>query len=111
MNNSNRICRECAEPFMGLKRHAAFCSTGCRKAWNNRRATRGALMYDAVMSMRFDRAAAKEAGVDWTMVCRLAEMFNNEDKVAGPHGKSFRRAAEIVEEHGCEINARRCGRV
>ena len=89
--NSNRVCRECGEPFLGRKAHAAFCSTTCRKTWNNRRATRGAQLYDAVMAMRYDREKAKELGIDWTFVCRMAEMWNGED--------DRRRAIEMTLRH------------
>ena len=52
-------CQECGEPFTAKKHHAKFCSTSCRKTWNNRRAMRGAQLYDAVMAMRYDRKKAK----------------------------------------------------
>jgi hypothetical protein len=78
--NHNRTCRECGDLFLALKSHAAFCSTKCRKTWNNRRATRGAQLYDAVMAMRYDRKAAAAAGIDWTFVSRMVEMFNAEDQ-------------------------------
>jgi hypothetical protein len=105
--NSNRVCRECGEPFLGRKAHAAFCSTTCRKTWNNRRATRGAQLYDAVMAMRYDREKAKELGIDWTFVCRMAEMWNGEDKGNdAPHGKSYKNPCDLKEELGAVVNGR-----
>jgi hypothetical protein len=105
--NNNRTCRECGDLFLALKSHAAFCSTKCRKTWNNRRATRGAQLYDAVMAMRYDRKSAAAAGIDWTFVSRMAEMFNAEDQGdTGASGRSFRSAAETKHEIGCMVNAR-----
>lgn len=110
MSKGHKIyCRECGEAFVALRPHAAFCSNKCRKDWNNRRAVRGSIVYDALMSMRYDREAAKQAGVDWTTLCRIAEMFNTQDQQgSGPQrGKSYRVASELMEEYGCRINSRR----
>ena len=101
-----RTCQECGVNYVAKKTSSKFCSTGCRKIFNNRRAQRGALLYDAFMSLRYDRAAAKEVGIDYTFICRIGEMFNDEDK-----GKrTFRPAAEVMEERGCVVNGRR-GRI
>lgn len=99
------ICRECGEKFTGKRSVAAFCSTPCRKAWHNRRMTRGAQMYDAVMAMRYDRKRATELGIDWTFVCRMAEMFNAEDATLDVR-KSYRDPLEVAEELGAMVNAR-----
>lgn len=47
-------CKECAEPT-GKPNGVKFCSKACGKAFNNRRMTRGALIYDLAMTMRKDR--------------------------------------------------------
>ena len=108
--NSNRSCQECGTPFLAKKNHAKFCSTVCRKTWNNRRATRGAQMYDAVMAMRYDRKKAKSLGIDWTFICRMAEMFNAQDqKACGPDGKSYKNPYDLKAEIGAVVSARCCG--
>lgn len=53
---STRHCQECGSVYTARKSHARFCSTVCRKLHNNRRATRGAELYDYYMAMRFERA-------------------------------------------------------
>jgi len=55
-------CAECDKPFKGRSYVSEFCSTPCRMKFNNRRATRGALLYDLVMRggvKPFDTRVAK----------------------------------------------------
>lgn len=42
-------CAECDKPFKGRSYVSEFCSKECRHTFNNRRATRGALLYDLEM--------------------------------------------------------------
>lgn len=74
------LCLECSAPIAPSTRgHAKrFCSVACGKAFNNRRATRGALLYDLFRSMRRDRATAKAENI-WTEMCRLELAWNDED--------------------------------
>lgn len=74
-----RVCSECGSTFEAKRAHGEFCATECRKVYNNRRATRGAELYDLVMKMRFDRASAKDEGT-WSMICSLASAYNDADK-------------------------------
>ena len=46
------ICRECGAEFGALRSHALYCSRACNRVFNNRRASRGAELYDFVMNMR-----------------------------------------------------------
>jgi triphosphoribosyl-dephospho-CoA synthetase len=76
-----KVCCECAETFVTNVRNAKSCSTACRKSMNNRRAVRGAELYDLVMKMRFDRKTAAADGT-WTHICALASAYNDADKCA-----------------------------
>lgn len=91
-----RICAECAETYTSGKAHADFCSAACRKAWNNRRALRGAELYDLLMALRYDRAAASKLKV-WRAVCRLASGFRDDDLAARAGRQSWRDPREILE--------------
>lgn len=102
---SSRKCRECGTTFQPKQHNAAFCGSPCRRTWNNRRAMRGAQMYDAVMALRYDRKRAADQGVDWTFICRMAEMFNAADIRDGV-SRSFRTVTEIKEDLGTMVNAR-----
>ena len=105
---SQKICKECGAEYTAKKAHSKFCSTKCRKDYNNRRAVRGAQLYDVFMAIRYDREAATKYGLDRTFISRMGEMFNEEDKgSSGPHGKSYRCSREVKEELGCQVNARR----
>lgn len=42
-------CLECRGSFRGRQYGSRFCSTPCRQAFNNRRAQRGATLYDVMM--------------------------------------------------------------
>lgn len=71
-------CRECGHPFIGKRTTKEFCSAACRRAYNNRKATRGALIYDLVMTWRFDRSEGKDA-VARKLLGQAASMFKMED--------------------------------
>jgi hypothetical protein len=62
----SHTCTECGAPFLAharLARHAEFCGTECRKAFNNRRAMRGATLYDLFMTLRYERGLAAKLHV------------------------------------------------
>jgi len=75
-------CLECGAAFIARRTAAEgeslFCSTPCRKAFNNRRMTRGAQVYDLFMALRYQRGVAKLYGV-WTILCRVAQDWREED--------------------------------
>ena len=73
-------CRECGAPFQAARRTAAFCGVDCKTTWNNRRKSRGADLYDLIMTMRYDRSHATAEGVDWTLVSNIARAFRDADK-------------------------------
>lgn len=87
-------CQECSKPFQSSKRHAAFCSTACRMAWNNRRAQRGSELYDLVMCMRYERGLAKALGL-WSIVCHLCQLWKAEDDKEGH--KSYGNPQAILD--------------
>lgn len=74
---SSSVCRECGQPFEAKRTTRQFCGPACRSGFNNRKATRGAQLYDLVMSMRFVRAEAKDA---LFLLCRAAARFKAEDE-------------------------------
>ena len=75
-----KSCRECGQMIpAGKKGTAEFCQPECRHKFNNRRAVRGAELYDLFMALRYDRARSKLLGV-WAFVCALALTFREEDE-------------------------------
>lgn len=75
----SRRCRECDAAFEASRPDARFCASACRMAFNNRRSARGAELYDLFMMMRNERGLAKAKGV-WSLMCRIAEQWREEDK-------------------------------
>ena len=71
-------CIYCGTEFERKAQQQEFCSTPCRKAWNNQRMLRGAELYDMFMAVRFERKTAKVLGL-WTLMCRLAMYWREED--------------------------------
>lgn len=75
-------CRECNGEFKATRSDAQFCGQQCRTDYTNRRRERGAKLYDLFMISRYDRTAAKRDNV-WSLMCRMAEQWNAEDKADG----------------------------
>lgn len=91
-----RICLECGEQFQARDDEAHFCTTECRKAFNNRRAVRGAELYDLYMAHRFERRAAQAAGV-FKAINRLASNWREEDRRKRAGRKSWRPFLKIFD--------------
>ncbi len=75
-------CRECGiayTPRTGRGRpNVVFCSRPCSVKHMNRRASRGALIYDLFAVMRYDRENAKRLGV-WATMCRVMQEMREQD--------------------------------
>jgi hypothetical protein len=83
-----RTCCECGETFETVRAEAEFCGTPCRKAYNNRRAMRGAELYDIAMAWRFGDGEGRinEAR---DLLCSLLSGYNEQDKLARPGRRSY----------------------
>ncbi len=104
-----RSCGECGKPFASPSPTVEFCGTDCRKAWNNRRAVRGAEMYDLFMALRFDRPTATRLHV-WKAVCRMATYFRAEDLREREGRLSWRAPATILERRPYLLSTLHIGR-
>lgn len=91
-----RQCHECAAEFTSARPDSLFCSTECRKEYNNRRATRGAEIYDLFRALRRDRSRAKELNV-WTAMCRIELRWQQEDEKRSG-GKTYRDAKAVMAD-------------
>jgi len=90
-----RACLECGAAYVPATAEAEFCSAHCRMAFNNRRAKRGAELYDLFMALRHDRAVATTFKV-WRLLNRLAAGFRAEDVTERAGRRSWRPPAEIL---------------
>jgi hypothetical protein len=77
-----RCCRECGHDFAARRATAEFCGEACRRAFHNRKAIRGAQLYDLFMALRYDRTRAAASGA-FSLLCRMAAAFKAEDDRAG----------------------------
>lgn len=78
---AHKHCMECGADlpvYSGKGQRSRFCGVKCRNAFNNRRAQRGALLYDLFMASRFERQAADSAGAR-SVMARLASEWNMAD--------------------------------
>ncbi len=89
-------CLDCGAGFPAATARE-FCSKACRKRWNNRRATRGAELYDLYMAHRFDRQAAQALGV-FQAINRMASNWRQEDRDARGARRSWRLPRAVMEE-------------
>ena len=99
-DHRQRACLECGEPFLAHKtqaRHAEFCGDTCRRSHKNRRAMRGAALYDLFMTLRYQRGVAQKLHV-WRQLCRLAADFRLEDHQQRAGRQSWRAAVEVLAE-------------
>ena len=97
-----RNCDECGHEYTPRRGDQFFCSTDCRKAFENRRMTRGAELYDLFRAMRRERDKAKELGI-WSEMCRLEFRWQEEDEAERPGRKSYRppkRALDKLRDDG-----------
>ncbi len=106
-------CLECGEGFdLDARFNAEFCGDSCRKAFNNRRATRGAVIYDLFMALRYERKLASKLKV-WKLLCRLAMDFRKEDHEQRDSRKSWQDARKVLRErpylHGVLITNNAAG--
>lgn len=89
-----KCCCECNGVFQSVVRSAEFCSTACRKTYNNRRAVRGAEIYDIAMAWRFGDGEGRinEAR---DLLCALLSGYNEEDKKSRPGRRSYGKYSVI----------------
>lgn len=90
------VCLECGASKESTAANVEFCCTNCRKAWNNRRAMRGAELYDLVMVWRFDRGRSKALRI-WTLLCRMASIFRADDLEHRVGRRSWSAAEHVID--------------
>lgn len=89
-----RTCIECGVKFEVHPKAGEFCTKPCRKKFHNRRAKRGAQLYDIFMSMRFARGQHPD---DWTLLCALGARFREADKALRNGRRSWQAHAKALD--------------
>ena len=94
-----RPCLECGGSFAARRREAEFCCDACRKAFHNRRLTRGAELYDLLMLHRFERDTARDMGAQ-SLMNRMASVWREEDRKTRSGRRSWTTAAATGQRLG-----------
>ena len=91
-----RACRECGKGVGGLRVDKAFCTSKCRSSFNQRRARRGAEIYDMFMTMRYERTLSTRAKALWFIACRMANHWREEDVLRREGRLSWRDPTRMI---------------
>lgn len=94
-NTDRKIaCRECGAVCATDNHRQVFCGPACNNNWKHRREKRAVQLYDVFMEMRYNRAGAKGL---WSLACRLAEEWRDEDRRIRSKLKSWKDPSYITE--------------
>lgn len=91
---SKHTCIECSGPFESRQYNASFCGDACKRTFNNRRAKRGAILYDLVMIEAF-APSAFEANSLANRHAELVAKWRDEDEKAG-RKRTWKRAHDVM---------------
>jgi hypothetical protein len=89
-------CLECGASFDSTATYVEFCCEAHRKAWNNRRAMRGAEIYDLLMAVRYDRHRATHLKL-WTLLCRMAALCRAADFSERQGRRSWSPPEQVID--------------
>ena len=81
-------------PFESRQYNASFCCDACKRAFNNRRAQRGAILYDLVMIEACDPKAF-EANKLANLRVELVQRWRKEDEAAN-RKRTWKRANDVM---------------
>lgn len=91
-----RVCQWCGKDFAVREPSQFTCTAKHRHAFNNKRKERGAIIYDLLMVMRFDRPLASNLGI-WSKLCRILSNFRAEDHAEREGRPSWRHPNQTIE--------------
>lgn len=91
---AKHTCKECNGTFESRQYNASFCGDGCKRTFNNRRAQRGAILYDLVMIEACDPKAF-EANKLANRRDELVQRWRAEDEAAN-RKRTWKRAYEVM---------------
>ncbi len=116
MATKQHHCKDCGTALTARKtetgRQAEFCSTECRKAFNNRRAMRGSVFYDIIMSGRYNRKGNPDYISTMTMIARYFREADEKVREgrptwSEPNGGERDVLTEVIQRMDDEIKAHR----
>lgn len=94
---TNRNCVECGRPFKTRRYNAEHCGGACRRVFNNRRALRGAVLYDLTMIETAELSAGKTEDAKATRgrIEAAVAAWKAEDASYG-RGRSWQRKYNVM---------------
>lgn len=98
------LCAECGAEFGSNRPHAEFCGTSCRKTFNNRRAQRGAELYDFAMLRRFGDKNAKNSREYATEMLALMDALVSGYHEADKRYRDGRRSYATLKAAKAQLN-------
>lgn len=98
------VCLECGDCFVSARQGTEFCDANCNKAFNNRRATRGAELYDLLMALRYDREQSTVLGV-WKVICRICAEYRQADKQARDSRRSWQPPKRVIQRNPSRLQS------
>jgi hypothetical protein len=90
-------CRECGALLQARRAGCEFCNAVCRQRFNNRRAVRGADLYDVVMSLRVDRG---KSGAALSLLSKMVSNFRDIDRREREGRRSWLDLNTIISRNG-----------
>jgi len=93
-----RTCRECGAALVAQRDSWELCGPSRWRAFHNRKATRGAQLYDLVMAWRFDRTGSAAVGAQ-SLLCRIAAVLKAEDDRERPGLHSWDDVGRVRERN------------
>lgn len=90
-------CKECGEGFTSRQYNADFCGGACRRVFNNRRATRGATLYDLTMLAAAENVEASTKAELLYRATTLVARWHIEDQRAA-RKRSTKRLSDVLAD-------------
>lgn len=88
-------CSECGKEFRRRQYNAEFCGGTCRRVFNNRRAVRGAALYDLLMLRGMVKDDKQRANVE-RLLGELYVKWDSEDARPGlPRKRTWQRPFNV----------------
>lgn len=91
-----RCCNECGSDYTPRRADEFYCSTACRKLFDNRAMARGRDLYHLFMVMRYERGLAKALSL-WGIMCAMARKWREEDNRDRAGRKSWVKPQRVIQ--------------
>lgn len=91
------VCKECGEGFTSRQYNADFCGSSCRKDFNNRRLTRGAMLYDVTMLMASPVVTAASQAQLKDRLEGMMQTWYREDETA-KRSRTTKRLSDVLAD-------------